>query len=456
MIRLTDFRKKISSDTTEKIQLDSIYIYGNNKTKDYIILRELNIKVGDLMLPSELNEKLLLCREAVYNTNLFSEVKITPEIISPAKFKLNINVTERWYIYPIPQFQIIDRNFNEWFRTNNADFNRLIYGLKYKDYNFSGRADKLNIVFLNGYNRYFTVGYAEPYSNKKLNQGFSLGIGLTQNKEFAYKTDYNNKLVFYKKDFFVKSNLFFSGTFFTRRGLYKKHLFGFQYNAGNISDSFVIKNYNGNYLNDSISNIHFPDFSYSFLYVKTDNVNYPLKGTIFMLGIGKRGLGLKGGINMLSADIVYKKFYTHSNHFYSNIQLASKIKLPFNQAYINQRALGYGDYNLRGLEYYVVDGTLSSIVKLTLSKKLFQTKIPIPIKSKFISSIPLSVYTKAYTDVGYAYNKNDFNTQLNNKVLYTSGFGFDIITLYDMKLSIEFSINQLNEKGIFLQSRGVL
>ena len=118
--------------------------------------------------------------------------------------------------------------------------------------------------------------------------------------------------------------------------------------------------------------------------------------------------------------------------------------------------MGYGDYNLRGLEYYVVDGSISAVGKLTISKKIFQTMIPIPIKNKLITSIPLSVFTKAYTDVGYAYNKNDFNTQLNNKVLYTGGFGFDIISLYDMKVSIEFSVNQMNEKGIFLHSSGVM
>ncbi len=456
VVDFTDFRKFISVDSLGGFQLVEINILGNKKTKDYIILREMNMKVGDTIQPSMLYEKLLLCQEAIYNTNLFSFVQITPAIVSNHRFSININLTEKWFIYPIPQFQIIDRNFNEWLKTYKANFNRVIYGLRYTDYNFSGRADKLNIIFLNGYSRYFSFGYSEPYSNSKLNQGFSVGAGFIQYKEFAYNTNSNNKLVFYKKNYFTKSNFFVTSSFLVRNGLYKKHLFGFQYNATSVSDSFVIKKFNPNYFNDSISKIDFPDFSYSFVYAKTDNINYPLKGTLLSISLVKRGWGINKGINMLSADFSYKKFYSHKSNFYSSFQFFSKIKLPFYQAYINQRALGYGEYNLRGLEYYVVDAVASSIVKLTFSKKILQTNLHFPFKNKFISAIPLSIYAKTYSDAGYAYNKKDFATQLNNRLLYTGGAGFDIITLYDMKLSIEFSINQMNGMGLFLHSRGVL
>ncbi len=455
-VDISEFKKIMRADSSDSLVLSDIIISGNKKTKDYILLREMNMKVGDTIKTSILYEKLLLSQQAIYNTNLFSYVIITPTVVSAFKFKINIKVAERWYIYPVPQFQIIDRNFNEWFYTNRANLNRVIYGMKYKDYNFSGRADKLNAVFLNGYNRYFALGYSEPYSNKKLNEGFSVGIGYSQSKEFAYKTDYNNKLIFYRRDFFVKNNFFISGTYFKRIGLYKKHLFAIQYNTGSIADSFAIKNYNPNYLNDSTSRIEIPDFIYSYIYTKTDNINYPLKGTIFIAGIGKRGLGITGGLNMLSADIVYRKFFQYKNNFYSSVQLAAKIKLPLSQAYINQRALGFGDYYLRGLEYYVVDGTISSVTKFTFSKKLIQTKIPLPFKNKTLSHLPFSVYAKSYTDAGFAFNKKSSNTLLNNKLLYTGGIGIDILSLYDMKLTIEYSFNQLNQNGLFFHSGGML
>ena len=40
-----------------------------------------------------------------------------------------------------------------------------------------------------------------------------------------------------------------------------------------------------------------------------------------------------------------------------------------------------------------------------------------------------------------------------NKLLYTGGFGLDIVSLYDLRLGLAFSVNQLGEKGLFLHIR---
>jgi hypothetical protein len=37
--------------------------------------------------------------------------------------------------------------------------------------------------------------------------------------------------------------------------------------------------------------------------------------------------------------------------------------------------------------------------------------------------------------------------------LYSGGLGFDLLSLYDMQLGIEYSINQLGERGLFLHTR---
>ncbi len=58
--------------------IDSIVIKGNDQTKDFIILRELNITLGDTLNPTiaEYN------RERVYSLNIFNVVNLHP-------FKLN-------------------------------------------------------------------------------------------------------------------------------------------------------------------------------------------------------------------------------------------------------------------------------------------------------------------------------------------------------------------------------
>lgn len=68
--------------------------------------------------------------------------------------------------------------------------------------------------------------------------------------------------------------------------------------------------------------------------------------------------------------------------------LNSKIILPFKQAYINQRSIGYGGFYLRGLENYVIDGVAAGIIKYTLKKKLVSFDIKVPFNIKAVPKIP--------------------------------------------------------------------
>ena len=448
--------QKTAIDSNCKLLLDTIIISGNKKTKEYVIRREMKIKQGDTVKANTLFEIIKASRDLVYNTNLFSEVEIIPLMTSAYSFSLKVNLIERWYIYPAPQFKLIDRNFNEWWKTYNADFNRVSYGLKFIHYNISGRGDQLNLIVLNGYSRNFYVNYVAPYSNSKLTEGFSVATGFSQNKEFIYKTSYNNQILQYKKSDFTRNTFFFNASYRKRKGFYNRHYLVAQYNNINVDDSVISTKYNPNYFNSPQSKKSFIDVTYGFQYINTDNINYPLKGKIYGFSFTKRGFGWRGGVNMLALDINYRKYITHKHQYYSSFQFFSKIKLPFEQAYINQRAMGYGDFYMSGLEYYVIDGVAAAISKYNLSKKVVGLKIPMPFKIKQVPFIPLSVYAKTYAEAGYAYNKKAFDTRLNNRFLYTGGFGFDILSIYDLKLSVEYSFNQLGEKGLFLHARGVL
>ncbi|RYF89071.1 MAG: hypothetical protein EOO03_06920, partial [Chitinophagaceae bacterium] len=173
-------------DSTAKIFVSDISIDGNKKTKRYIIEREMRFKKGDSVLASALMEKLQLSQELIYNTTLFTEVILLPTFISANEMQVRVKVKEKWYIYPTPQFQLIDRNINEWINTYNADPERIVYGAKFAHYNLSGRRDQLKLTFLNGYTRNFAFSYSAPYSNKTLTEGFTLGAGYTQNRELTY------------------------------------------------------------------------------------------------------------------------------------------------------------------------------------------------------------------------------------------------------------------------------
>jgi outer membrane protein assembly factor BamA len=186
---------KLKEDSSSKLLVREITIKGNKKTRSYIILREILLKKGDSVIAGKLMELVTLSKNLVYNSNLFLEVDIQPILESAFELRLEVTVKERWYILPIPQFKLTDRNFNEWYKVYNADFNRVIYGAKFTHYNFSGRGDQLRVSLLSGYARSLSFSYAAPASNNALTEGYSIATSYTQNREIPIQTSQNNKLI---------------------------------------------------------------------------------------------------------------------------------------------------------------------------------------------------------------------------------------------------------------------
>jgi outer membrane protein assembly factor BamA len=446
----------ITKDSAAKFAVNHINIYGNKKTKEYIIRREIPIHSGDSLLLSSVNKELQKVRQQVYNTNLFNEVKVELVNITDTEFDVNISLKERWYIFPLLKFQLVDRNINEWLQKYDGDLGRVVYGVKFTHYNLSGRRDLLRVTFLNGFTRNVSLSYFKPLSNKELTQGFSFAGGYVQNKEFIYNTAYDNKPIHFNNGDFSRKNTFVGIGFNFRRHFLQNHYFNITFNHINVVDSLLKEPYNPNYFHSTAASQNFIDFSYTYQYINANNAVYPLKGTISSLKLIKRGIGFSGGTDMFSVEATYNKYWPLKSDWYASVQLSGKTTLPFDQAYINQRAFGYGDVNLRGLELYVVDGVAYGLVRSTLKKKLFTVNVPNIFKSKKYPTIPFTFFAKTYTDFGYAYNKKLYETNLSNKLLYTGGFGIDIYSLYDITLRLEYSFNQLGKNGLFLQAQSGL
>jgi outer membrane protein assembly factor BamA len=440
-------------DSNQKVCVNSLLVTGTKKTKIYIVYREIHFKKGDSLVISELQKELEQARHQVYNTTLFNEVSIDLVAIDAYQVNITVRVTERWYLYPVPHFQPVDRNFNDWVKTHNASLERVNYGVKFVHYNLSGRRDQLRIYLIGGYTRNISFYYTNPYSNPALTHGFGIGAGYAQNRETPYKTDSGNKILFYNKDYFTRSTAYGTVAFTIRKGLFKKHIFSIGYSNQKVDDSIINVKYNPNYFNDAVNSKDIIDLAYTLQYSNVNNVSYPLTGRIAYFTAQKRGLGFTGGINMLMLEAGWNKYFDMGKNWYSSIQMIGKIKLPFEQAYINQRGLGYGENYLRGLEYYVVDGVVTALVKSTVKKKIIAFSIPFSLFPKVLTKIPFTIFAKTYADVGYAYNKKTTYTYLNNRLLYSGGFGIDILTLYDINLRFEYSFNQLKENGLFLHNQ---
>jgi hypothetical protein len=138
---------------------------------------------------------------------------------------------------------------------------------------------------------------------------------------------------------------------------------------------------------------------------------------------------------------------------YFGWQVMGTIKLPFDQPFINQSIFGYGEFYLRGMERYVIDGSAALLSKQSLRREILRFNVPTYIKSTSHDHIPFRIYARLFSDVGYSYNKNMTNNSLTNRLLYTGGFGLDIVTFYDIVLRFDYSFNQLGQNGLFLHIR---
>lgn len=433
-------------DSSTSLIIRNISITGNKKTKDYIILREMLIHEGDTMNKMELINQLEKSSELIYNTSLFLEVKLLP-IVEVDKVDIIILVEERWYIFPIPYFQLADRSFNEWVNTYHADFKRVSYGIFFTHFNFSGRKDRLALVLINGFKRNISFEYSLPYINKKLTTGLKFAAGFEETKEIPYKTDADNKLVYFKNDRFAKNEWFIKAAIYVRKHIKKTETFTLKFGQVNVADS-IISMYNPDYFYSNSSKQNYVELEYWLQYNDVDNIMYPLTGRTFSLKLKKTGLQFSGGINEFSIKPNFNQYYSLSNQWYLSMRLGGEIKLPFDQPYYNQKALGYKEDYLRGYQYYVIDGPAYVYSKFDLKKKLLFFTAPTFLKSKAYQRIPFTIYAKAFADFGYSYHQSQ--TKLSNRFLYSGGIGFDVVMVHDFHLSIEFTLNQLGQKGLFL------
>src|SRR5687767_13203127 len=264
-----------NADTTTQtgwLFLRNIVINGNKKTKDYIIKREMDIKPGDSIVASTLSERTEVIRQYIYNTTLFVNVTVEPILLNAFQLDLIVTVKERLYIFPVPQFQLVDRSLDEWLVKYKGSLQRVNYGLKFVHYNLSGRKDQLRLYIINGYTRNISASYNAPYSNPKLTEGFFAGAGYAQSKEIVYKINYDNSLAYYKNGEFVIDFWYIRGGYIIRKAIKKMETISAGYSHVQVSDSIISNSLNPGYFNSTSTSQGLVDIAYTIQYTNVNNI----------------------------------------------------------------------------------------------------------------------------------------------------------------------------------------
>lgn len=438
-----------TEEDTSLVIVADITIHGNKKTKPFIIEREIPFRQGDYIPVNELGKKLILAQQQVMNTSLFTSVSVYIHSRQGGLVFINIDVKERWYLFPLPYFKLVDRNFNQWWVEQKASLNRVNYGIKFQQNNVSGRNDKLGINLISGYSRQVQLKYEQPYAFNSLRSGYSIAFSYSNQRELNYATEYS-KQVFYKQDKFVLQSLHTEIAYLYRPAIKTRHTFRIGYTRNEVSDT-VLK-LNPYYYPNNKNKVAFTEFSYTVQYANTDYNPYPLHGFIGDATIIRRGLNKDVDLTQLQYHASWAIPVSKKTSL--TLQSAGILKIPFSQPYFNQQLFGYGDAFLRGLEYYVTDGVAGIMGRATVRTQIFSTILRTPPNSKKDVSIPFRFYIKAGADAGYTYSRSPGNSLLSNKLLYTKMVGADMVfSNYDIVFKFEYSFNQLGESGLFFHVR---
>lgn len=438
----------------QTIEINNVKIQGNQKTRDKIILREMLFETGDRLSDSLFLEQLERSRQLVMNTGLFNEANFTVEELGAGKVDILISVVEAWYIYPVPVFELIDRNFNVWWVEQNHSLDRINFGIEFAHLNFTGQKDKLKLTAKSGYTQSYMLKYSLPFIDRAQTLGILTEVGYARNRELNYNSVDNKQLFFKDPD----------SRFILQRF---QAVSGLVYRPGHHLTHSLRLRYQQNQIDDYIANELNPDFflngrklqrafflNYHFIYDFRDVRSYPLSGNLFSAEIRKEGLGLFKDRNALNINLHYDHYWPLSETWSTGVNVSTKTSLIRQQQPFNEyRALGFGRNTLYGYEYYVVNGMDMALAKGFLRVRLTKDELKfgkfIPIKA--FRKMPIKVYLNLNQGLGIV--NDPYTREINpfsNRVLWGGGLGLDIVLYYDKVFRFQYSYNHLWEHGLFL------
>lgn len=438
----------------ETVVVDRISISGNDHTRPGVILRELLFQPGDSILVSDLSTRLEKSEESLLNTGLFNLAKIFFKNweASSGKIHVQVEVTESWYIFPVPIFELADRNFNVWWVEQERDLNRIKIGIDFTHVNLTGRRDRLKFAVKYGYVRQYALKYIYPYLNRAKTLGMEGEISFQKRREINYFTEGNKQLFFGDRDKFIYQKFSSRLGLNYRPGHHIFHEFGLTFNHKEV-DPRISEEQNPYFFINGTEERAF-SASYAFTYDVRDFRAYPLSGLYFQAKITKPGLGIFKDKNLLLLALRTEQYFQVGEKWSLGYNVFAKTSLIRTRPpYENNHIMGSSSTTVPGYEYYILDGLDAGLLKTNFRYRLINQVLKfgkiMPLQA--FKRIPLKVYLRLNNGWGYANDPFDGGQNpLNRTLLWGGGPAVDLIFFQNIVFRFEYSFNRLGEKGLFL------
>ena len=457
------------------VKISQIEVTGNERTKDKIIVRELDFKSGDSLFTmldkaeyafgtgqkrisrhdsSEVSLRMKYSRENIINTKLFLEANLYLEEMEGGEYKLRIDVKERWYFWAFPIVKLDYPNFNDWLA--DPDLSLLSMGLFMSHNNLWGLGHQASVKIYGGSSQEIAMGYLMPWIGKGQKIGLLLGGNWRKSTVVEYGSLQNERQMIFDKGSMTDYN--FIATLKFRPNLYnyaKVRLIGSNVSISDSLYNFTLDESIASFLPTGLQSINYLTLYMEYLYDSRNNHAYPLKGQYLKGFVEKIGMGLIGH------EVDYFN-YGVDMHFYQELNsrwyVAEMFKLltssSQNIPYFFKQNLTSGNDFIRGYDYFALRGDNMVYFRSNLKYNVIKPSVKKPRKEKNKDSkfrnVPYAFYINLIADAGYM--KDEFYgpyNPYNNKMLYSWGLGVDLISYYDLVLRFEYVFTNINTRGFY-------
>jgi len=265
IIRAQDTSQAVPQDFPDStLHVAAVVIGGNELTKDFIIEREMSLKVGSLLT----REAVAYDINRIYSLQLFNKVDIhvVPDSTTAT---LIVFVSERWYFYPFPIAGFRDHTWTHFY-----------YGAGIVHTNFRGRNELVNTQFALGYDPYVSVQYVDPSFDPEDHLYFSTKASYSIQKNLSLVSlasgpNFDEKLIDGQITFGKKFSLYSTTTLTV------------EYTNLSVSDNRAGRTLSPNGV-DNFFSLHA-----DYIYDTRDLSEYSRLGTLATFDVSKYGLGNK-------------------------------------------------------------------------------------------------------------------------------------------------------------------
>jgi outer membrane protein assembly factor BamA len=407
-------------------KVDSIKIVGNEKTKDFIILREMSFTIGD----SVNSEVLFLNRERIFSLGLFTRVELE-HIQKGHKNIVKIMIEESWYIFPVPFIIVREKTFT-----------RTSYGVSLKFKNVRGRNETIRFTFALGYDPYLSFEYENLLVVPSADVNFSLaGIyGSPVNKSPTLESINGGQFDF--------KTIGITTTWGKRINKQNNIFLLLEYSVIKAPTQILTP-----YMASGSDKDKELSIGLSYSYDSRNLKQFANRGGVFQFTYIKSGIGSKEiDYNTMSLDT---RGYTE---IYKSLILKGRLfaRHTFGKyvPYYHYSILGY-NYYTRGNRTLVREGNNMLLGSIELAHPIISEwnfAIDLPVLPNSLTRARIAVMGSIFVDAATVFNNNQ--TVLLND--FNSGYGFGITLLFlpYSSFRIEYAFNEFGI-GEFLLETGI-